>query len=152
MARGRKVNCDSFGYREAGDVVRGNRKDRDIGYALAANSCEGASDVDACTIAVLDAITAFAAPGPGVTSQKRRFFRVRPSSGSPRLPNHPAYIGLATIFEANPFSRRRCENNSPHIEVNARCWCNSKSSPQNFPHSKTLFRKDFGLRCGKPAT
>ena len=28
------------------------KKDRDIGYALAANSCEGADDVDTCTIAV----------------------------------------------------------------------------------------------------
>ena len=78
-----------------------NRKDRDIGYALAANSCEGAISVDTCTVAVLDAITAFAVPNPGVSSQSRRFFRVWPSSELPRPTNHPAYFGLAAIFEAN---------------------------------------------------
>jgi len=88
---------------------RGNRKDRDIGYALAAHSCEGVNDVEACTIAVFDVITAFAVPNPGVTSQKRRFFRVRPSSESPRSSYHSAYFGSAAIFEANPFSRRRCK-------------------------------------------
>jgi hypothetical protein len=54
----------------------GNRKDRDIGYAPAANSCEGVNYLDACTVAVLDAITAFAVSNPGVSSQIRRFFRV----------------------------------------------------------------------------
>jgi len=33
----------------------------------------------------------------GVSSQIRRFFRVWPSSESPRSTNHPAYFGLATI-------------------------------------------------------
>jgi len=79
----------------------------DIGYALAANSCERADNMDACTVTALDAITAFAVPNPGVSSQIRRFFRVRSSCGSPRPLDHPAYLGLATIFEANPFSRRR---------------------------------------------
>ena len=35
-----------------------------IGYALAANSCEGVGSVGACTVAALDAITAFAVPSP----------------------------------------------------------------------------------------
>jgi hypothetical protein len=43
----------------------GNRKGRDIGYALAANSCEGANDVESCTITAFDVITAFAVPYPG---------------------------------------------------------------------------------------
>ena len=76
----------------------GNKKNRDIGYALAANSYERVSDVDTCTVAVPDAISAFAVPNPGVSSQIRRFFRVRPSSESPRPTNHPAYFGLATIL------------------------------------------------------
>jgi len=41
-----------------------NGKGRDIGYALAANSCEGASRVESCTITALDVITAFAVPNP----------------------------------------------------------------------------------------
>jgi len=41
-----------------------NRKGCDLGYALAANSCEGVNNVDACTVTALDAITAFAVPNP----------------------------------------------------------------------------------------
>ena len=36
----------------------------DIGYALAASSCEGANCVESCTVTALDAITAFAVPKP----------------------------------------------------------------------------------------
>ena len=42
-----------------------NRKGCDIGYDLAANSCEGVNSVDTCTVTALDAITAFAVPNPG---------------------------------------------------------------------------------------
>jgi hypothetical protein len=48
----------------------------DIGYALAAGSCEGANNVEACTVTALDAITAFAVPNPNCPSQSRRFFQV----------------------------------------------------------------------------
>ncbi len=44
---------------------RENGKGCDFGYALAANSCEGVTGVDACTVTALDAITAFAVPDPG---------------------------------------------------------------------------------------
>jgi hypothetical protein len=40
--------------------------------------------MDTRTVAVPDAITAFAVPNPGVSSQIRRFFRVWSSSESPR--------------------------------------------------------------------
>ena len=73
-----------------------NEKGRDIGYGLAANSCEGANSVDACTVTAPDAISAFAVPNPNGTSQNRRFFRVRPSNRLPCLPDHPVYFGLAT--------------------------------------------------------
>jgi hypothetical protein len=43
----------------------GKGKGRDIGYALAVNSCEGAGDVESCTITAFDVITAFAVPYPG---------------------------------------------------------------------------------------
>ena len=53
-----------------------NAKGCDIGYALAAHSGEGGDDVDACTAAALDAISAFAISNPNGFSQSRRFFRV----------------------------------------------------------------------------
>jgi hypothetical protein len=64
------------------------QKGRDIGYGLAANSCEGVNDVDACTVTALDAIAAFAVPNPNGTSQYPSVFsgpavrRVAPPSGS----------------------------------------------------------------------
>ncbi len=56
----------------------GGRKGKgcDIGYALVANSCEGAHNVETCTVTALDAITAFAVPNPNCPSQSRRFFQV----------------------------------------------------------------------------
>ncbi len=42
----------------------GKEKGCDFGYALAANSCEGATSVDACTVTALDMTTAFAVPDP----------------------------------------------------------------------------------------
>jgi len=80
----------------------------DIGYALAASSCEGAFSVDACTVTALDAITAFAVPNPNCPSQSRRFFQVWLLFGSPRRANHSAYFGLAKfLFRRTLFSRRR---------------------------------------------
>src|SRR5437773_10066677 len=51
-----------------------NSKGCDIGYALAASSCEGANSVDACTVTALDAITAFAVPNPNCPSQEQSVF------------------------------------------------------------------------------
>ena len=49
-------------------------KGRDIGYALAVNSCEGVNNVDACTVTAPDAITAFAVPNPNCSSQSPLVF------------------------------------------------------------------------------
>jgi hypothetical protein len=46
----------------------------DLGYALAANSCEGAGCVDARTVTASDAITAFAVPNPNGSSQSPSVF------------------------------------------------------------------------------
>jgi hypothetical protein len=54
--------------------------------------------VEACTVAALDAITAFAVPNPNCPSQSRRFFRVWSLAESPRLADHPAYFGLAKVY------------------------------------------------------
>jgi hypothetical protein len=75
----------------------------DIGYALAASSCEGANSVDACTVTALDAITAFAVPNPNCPSQSRRFFQVWLPVGSPRRANHSAYFGSAKFYLSQPF-------------------------------------------------
>ena len=42
-----------------------NGKGCDIGYALAAASCEGANSMDARTVTALDVTAAFAIPDPG---------------------------------------------------------------------------------------
>jgi len=76
---------------------QGKDKGCDIGYALAASSCEGANNVEACTVTALDAITAFAVPNPNYPSQGRRFFQVWLLYGSPRRADHPAYFGLAKV-------------------------------------------------------
>jgi hypothetical protein len=57
----------------------------DIGYALAARSCEGANSVEACTVTALDAITAFAVPNPGSSSQSL-----------------PVFSGLVSLRVASP--------------------------------------------------
>ena len=69
----------------------------DIGYALAVSSCEGANNVEACTVTALDAITAFAVPNPNCPSQSRRFFQVWLLFGLPRRADHSAYFGLAKV-------------------------------------------------------
>jgi hypothetical protein len=74
-----------------------NGKGCDIGYALAASSCEGANSVEACTVTALDAITAFAVPNPNCSSQSRRFFQVWLLFGLPRRADHSAYFGLAKV-------------------------------------------------------
>jgi hypothetical protein len=51
-----------------------NRKGCDIGYALAADSCEGANSVEACTVTAPDAVAAFAVPNPNVSSQSTSVF------------------------------------------------------------------------------
>jgi hypothetical protein len=75
--------------------TQGKGKGCDIGYALAASSCEGANSVEACAVTALDAIAAFAVPNPNYSSQSRRFFQVWLLFGLPRRADHSAYFGLA---------------------------------------------------------
>ena len=84
----------SFG---RGGVFPGNKKGCGIGYALAADSCEGVSSVDTCTVAAPDAITAFAVPNPNSPSQGSRFFRVWWLGELPRQADHPAYLGSVNV-------------------------------------------------------
>jgi len=73
-------------------------KGRDIGYALAARSCEGAKLRGGMYRHSPDAITAFTVPNPNCPSQSRRFFQVWSLSGLPRLADHPAYFGVAKFY------------------------------------------------------
>jgi hypothetical protein len=75
----------------------GKGKGCDIGYALAANSCEGANSVETCTVTALDAITAFAVPNPNCPSPGRRFFQVWLPVRLPHRADHSAYFGLAKV-------------------------------------------------------
>jgi len=84
-----------------------NGKGCDIGYVPALCSCERAASVDACTVAALDVITAFAVPNPGSSSQSQPVFsgpvalQVALSSRSLSL------LRMDKFYSANPFSRRR---------------------------------------------
>ena len=82
--------------------------------------------MDACTVAVPDAISAVAVPNPSVSSQSRRFFRVWPSSESPRPPNHPAYFGLATILKPTLSAIDATKISASSEVVNARLLCNQR--------------------------
>jgi hypothetical protein len=76
-----------------------NSKGCDIGYALAANSCEGANNVDACTVTALDATTAFAVPDPGLPlAGSVGFFGSGSSADHSTEPSHSVYFGSATVY------------------------------------------------------
>ncbi len=76
---------------EGNNLCGKNKKGCDFGYAPAANSCEGVNNPDTCTVTALDAISAFAEPDPGCSSQSPPVFsgpatyRVAPAGGSPSL-------------------------------------------------------------------
>ena len=85
-----------------------NSKGCDIGYALAANSCEGVNNVDACTVTALDAITAFAVPDPNLLlAESVGFFGSGCSSGFPSKLITQLTSDQQRFIFANPFSRRR---------------------------------------------
>ena len=79
-----------------------NRKGCDFGYALADDSCEGVSSVEACTVTALERSPLSRFQTPADTSQCSRFFRVWRSRRSPGRTDHPAYFGTAT-FSCRPF-------------------------------------------------
>ena len=96
-----------------GDQTRGSKtggrkgKGCDIGYAPAISSCEGANSVDACTVAALDAITAFAVPNPNCSSQNQSVFSGLVARQVALLSRSLSLLRIGKIYFANPFSRRR---------------------------------------------
>ena len=96
--------------RKTANLHPGNRKGCDIGYAPAISSCEGANSVDACTVAALDAITAFAVPNPNCSSQNQSVFSGLVARQVALLSRSLSLLRSGKIYFANPFSRRRQPN------------------------------------------
>jgi len=94
----------------SGELARKNRKGCDIGYAPAIRSCEGASSVDTCTVAALDAITAFAVPNPSFSSQSRPVFSGLVAFQVALISRSLSLLRTGKFYFANPFSRRRETN------------------------------------------
>jgi hypothetical protein len=91
--------CVSKGKRVFVWELAKNSKGCDIGYALAANSCEGVNNVDACTVTALDATTAFAVPYPDLPlAEFVGFFGSGYSADHSTEPGHSVYFGSATIY------------------------------------------------------
>ena len=99
-------------------------KGRDIGYALAASSCEGAHSVEYAPSRPLMRSPLSRFQTPTDSSQSSRFFRVWSFPGSPQRTDHPAYFRLATFYFSQPFqpSTGAKLNSYPRI-VNADYWC-----------------------------
>ena len=72
--------------------------------------CERAFSVDTCTVAALDAITAFAIPNPGSSSQNRPVFSGLVALQVTLLSRSLSLLRIGKFDFANPFSRRRQPN------------------------------------------
>ena len=108
-----------------------NRKGCDIGYALAASSCEGANSVETCTVTALDVITAFAVPNPNASSQSQSVFsglvadQVALASRSPSLLRTGEVLfkpTLSAVDEAN-LNSRFMDVNAILISISYFCGC-----------------------------
>jgi len=93
-----QLGCNDWSLLQEGRIGSRNGKGCDIGYALAACSCEGTYSVEARTVTALDVNTAFAVPNPNFPSQGRWFFRVWMLNRLPCRTNHPAYFGLTNFI------------------------------------------------------
>jgi hypothetical protein len=120
-------------------IRRRKGKGCDIGYALAASSCEGAHSVEACTVTAPDAITAFAVPNPNSSSQSSRFFQVWLPVGSPRRANHSAYFGLAKFYLSQPFQPSTGVTLESCLQiVNDRFQCNRLAAMDPNPKTQPI--------------
>jgi len=90
------------------ETLAHDKKGCDIGYVPATDSGEGANNVETCTVTALMRSPLSRYQTPAVARTTVGFFGFGSLRGLPRQTDHPAYFGLATYQEANPFSRRRC--------------------------------------------
>ncbi len=99
-------------------------KGRDLGYTLAASSCEGASCVEYAPSRPLmrSLLSQFQTP----TTPRRAvgFFGSGCSLSRPSRTDHPAYFGLANVYFGQPFQPSTgAKVNTSWIIVNADYWC-----------------------------
>ena len=73
-------------------------------------SCEGADSVDACTVAALDAIAAFAVPNPSSSSQSQLVFSGLVAHQVALTGRSLSLLRTGKFYFTNPFSRRRQSN------------------------------------------
>jgi hypothetical protein len=101
-----------------------NRKGCDFGYAPSANSCEGANNVDACTVTALDAITAFAVPSPnGHLAAPSVFSGLEVQQVAQPNPS-PSLLQASYSYVCQPFSAVDLGDTNTAISiVNAQGWC-----------------------------
>jgi hypothetical protein len=79
-------------------VLIANGKGCDFGYALAANSCEGANSVEACTVTALERSPLSRVPNPGWHLAVQSVFSgLAVVSGCPDRTDPPAYFRAATL-------------------------------------------------------
>src|SRR5215471_15216067 len=95
---------------DANQHVLTNGKGCDIGYAPAICSCERAYSVDTCTVAALDAITAFAVPNPSFSPLSQPVFSGLVALQVTLPSRSPSLLRTGKFYFANPFSRRRERN------------------------------------------
>ncbi|MGO9646646.1 MAG: hypothetical protein ACLPOO_01200 [Terriglobales bacterium] len=85
--------------------------------------------MEARTVTALDAITAFAVPNPGCSSQSGRFFQVWLPFGLPRRADHSAYFGPAKFYLSQPFQPSTEANlETCALFVNALFQCNRRGA------------------------
>jgi hypothetical protein len=114
------VECCPEQIQRPPELHRKNRKGCDIGYAPAISSCEGANSVDACTIAALDAITAFAVPKPQLLlAETVGFFGSGCPSGHPDEQIAQPTSDWQGLFRQSFQPSTRHKLNSCLIDVNA---------------------------------
>lgn len=99
----------------------------DIGYALAAGSCKGVNNVDACTVTASDVTVAFATSGPNILlAEFVGFFgSERPANRFTGAITQPT-LDWQRLIDANPFDRRH----KPDFGyAPAACSCERVDSP-----------------------
>ena len=86
---------------------------------------------------------------PTASREGCRFFRVWLPGELPRRADHPAYFGLATDYEANPFSRRRWPTYSRGTRVSMPIFGATVEIPQP-PTTTTLRGHSITKPCFTP--
>ena len=123
-------------------------KGRDLGYTLAASSCEGANCVEYAPSRPLmrSLLSQFQTP----TTPRRAvgFFGSGCSLGRPSRTDHPAYFGLANVYFSQPFQPSTgAKVNTSLIIVNAAYWCKLRPKQLQTQRSQVV-EQPVLIECG----